>query len=229
MFLVARQMAISEAEILVNGWNYFNLNMSLRTTKKITQKVVKLKTGVPVLSNGFNEDLYIPKHIPEGRDVKSFHNKFMDFRSKLRKSLNCFKDIDQVLICLCLFNDDDLYVDKSDIENNWKVLENFYGSNKFTKDLKYGVIAMIAHEIQEEENTRSKNFLVYYFDTSYDLRDTEQELKDWIMAKPNCKSKYLITNDICVPGFECNAIIGIGKKAMGVCVSRSRAEFIEIY
>jgi len=203
------------------GWEIVNLSIPLRTSKTLSEKIQSGQVDDPFHTNNFNSSLKVATNMPLGPEPLILPRSEGSIKARLQL---VFSGVGKDKLALVI-----LYS---------------YGMKPTAEEIQ-AAKATTTHQ-QLAEMTESQNILVgieavkacqrphgpplLWFESNYAfVSDDKASIKEWMAGKnKNICGKDLITDHICVPGYEADFVIYLGTGDVSAYMSRCRGQFVHI-
>ena len=208
-------------------WQFIDLNYPLRTTKNISELIIKSEQAETVsLINIFNHTMDIPQNIPNGpqpKFIESFENaseaSFFDAFNIVWDELKPYARNNDILFVMEMipFNKEELNEALTGINNQrFKEWSQKNNPNAFMK-----MVICLLYALQ----MKGRDWPLIILEMSKDLNDDSEKFQEWCRNKGN---QDLIADTNSVYGYEADIVVYFGKKDVNYVMSRCRSKFIAL-
>jgi hypothetical protein len=206
-------------------WVIVNLSYPLRTSKNLSEKVKSGHVTFDTHTNNFNSSMQVAPNMPLGPEPLILQSSEGSYHARLQ----------QTFIVLS--------IDKPAL-----IILNYLNMKPTTEEIQAAKATTLHQDLAEKNDYESKNILVaieavkacqrphgpplLWFASGWLVvfSDAKASIKEWIKGKNrNFSGKDLITDDLCVAGYEADIVILLGSSNyMSAFMSRCRGQFVHI-
>ena len=205
------------------GWEIVNLSIPLRTSKTLSEKIQSGQVDNQFHTNNFNSSLKVATNMPLGPEPLILPRSEGSIKARLQL---VFSGVGK----------DKLAV----------VILDYWGMKPTAEEIQAAKATTTHQQLAEKTDEFSQNILVaieavkacqrphgpplLWFESDYAfVSDDKASIKEWMAGKnKNICGKDLLTDTVCVPGYEADHVIYIGSGDVSAFMSRCRGQFVHI-
>ena len=206
------------------GWEIVNLSIPLRTSKTLSEKIQSGQVKNMLHRNNFNSSLKVATNMPLGPEPLILPRSEGSIKARLQQTYSAV-------------GKDKLAV----------VILDYYTMKPTAEEIQAAKATTTHQQLAEKTDNRSQRYLVaieavkacqrphgpplLWFHSGYAyVSDDKASIKEWMAGKnKNICGKDLITDHLCVPGYEADFVIYLGPNDnVSAYMSRCRGQFVHI-
>ena len=204
------------------GWKIINLSYPLRTTKRISKKIKEFGgDGDHLLRNVFNGSLEIVDNMPMGPVPLTIPRSKGSYKERLQYVFHILPKNKSILIIVNYFEMSPSSAEINEAKQSTTISLLSQKTDGLSQNLLVGIEAVKA-------NVSGKDPLIWLNSKYENVSDDKESIKDLMKGSKTFVGRHLITDHLCVAGYESDIIIYIGTNNVANFLSRCKGQFIHI-
>ena len=201
------------------GWVIVNLSYPLRTSRNLSDKIKNEEVYDRTHTNNFNESLKVAPNMPLGPNPLILLKAEGSYYTRLQKAFSVLGIDKSALIIL----DSSMRPTFEEIQAVKATYTNHELADNTAVYICVGIEAVKACR-------RPQGPPLMWFRSDYaNVSDGKASIKEWMKGKNrNISGRDLLTESMCVPGYEADLVIYLGIDDVSAYMSRCRGQFVQI-
>ena len=201
------------------GWVIVNLSYPLRTSRNLSDKIKNEEVYDRTHTNNFNESLKVAPNMPLGPNPLILLKAEGSYYTRLQKAFSVLGIDKSALIIL----DSSMRPTFEEIQAVKATYTHKESAENIAEYVLVGIEAVKACQ-------RPQGPPLLWFRSDYaSISDGKASIKEWMKGKNrNISGRDLLTESMCVPGYEADLVIYLGIDDVSAYMSRCRGQFVNI-